>query len=264
MATSGLLMRGAFAAAALTALTILTATGVGAAGCAGTSSASSGATPSSPGEGRESGGHRSGSATTTATLAGSRCKGGDGHCTCRPPGDNHAENPPPDADHKRFEIRLGAEDGGDAVLDSPTLGRFGAGTGESCFYIDVLPGTHHMLTLTAHEGRPTAGLSPTMRIAEYGPKGPYWYDVVEVHCRGATGRCTRDAAEEWGAEAKGRKRGRIDPCGSSVVTHLVWETSGGVGGRDEGLFRDLTVSFEMEVKKFPTQFAPGSTECVPK
>jgi hypothetical protein len=24
------------------------------------------------------------------------------------------------------------------------------------------------------------------------------------------------------------------------------------------------VSFEMEVKKFATQFAPGSTECVPK
>ena len=230
-----------------------------AAGCAGASSASA-AAPTSPGE---SVGHRSGAASTTATLVGARCKDGDGHCSCRRPGDNHAENPPPDADHKRLEIRLGNEDG-DAVLDSPTLGRFSAGASETCFYIDVLPGTHHMLTFTAREGRPTAGLSPTMRIAEYGPKGPYWYDVVEVHCRGAVGRCTRDAAEEWGAEAKGRKRGRIDPCGSSVVTHLGWETSGGGGERDSGLFRDLTVSFEMEVKKFATQFAPGSTECVPK
>jgi hypothetical protein len=209
-------------------------------------------------------GHRTGSATTTATLAGARCHGG--HCTCcKPTPGDRAENPPPDADHKRFEIRLGAEDGGDVTLESPTLGRFsGGGAGESCFYIDVLPGTHHMLSFVAHEGRATAGLSPTLRIAEYGPKGPYWYDVVEVHCAGATGRCTRDAAEEWGAEAKGRKRGRIDPCGSSVVTHLLWETSGGTGDRDSGLFRDLTVSFEMEVKKFATQFAPGATECVPK
>ena len=38
-----------------------------------------------------------------------------------------------------------------------------------------------------------------------------------------------------------------------------------VGGDLEGgLYRDLTVTFEMEVKKFATQFAPGSTECVPK
>jgi len=258
VATLGLLRRGVLASLVLV---------VGAVGCAGTSGASSGA---SSGAGSSapagSGGHRSGAASTTATLVGARCQKGDGagHCSCRRPGDTHAENPAPDADHKRFEIRLGNEDGGDAVLDSPTLGRFEAGSSETCFYVDVLPGTSHMMTFNAHEGRPTAGLSPTLRIAEYGPKGPYWYDVVEVHCRGALGRCTRDAAEEWGAEAKGRKRGRIDPCGSSVVTHLGWDTSGGVGDRDSGLFRDLTVSFEMEVKKFATQFAPGSTECVPK
>jgi hypothetical protein len=103
-----------------------------------------------------------------------------------------------------------------------------------------------------------------LHIAEYGPKGPFWYDVVDVHCAGAGGRCTRDAADEWGAEAKNRKRGRIDPCGSSVITHLLWETSGGMGERDSGFFRDFTVTFDMEVKKFATQFAPGSTECVPK
>ena len=33
---------------------------------------------------------------------------------------------------------------------------------------------------------------------------------------------------------------------------------------NSGFFRDFTVTFEMEVKKFATQFAPGSTECVPK
>ena len=155
VATSGLLRR-----RGLVSLIVA----LGAAGCAA-SAASSGTGPSSA----ESAGHRSGVASTTATLAGARCSGG--HCSCRRPGDTHAENPPPDADHKRFEIRLSNEDGGDAVLDSPTLGRFSAGGSETCFYVDVLPGTGHMVTFTAHEGRSTAGLSPTLRIAEYGPEG---------------------------------------------------------------------------------------------
>jgi len=50
----------------------------------------------------------------------------------------------------------------------------------------------------------------------------------------------------------------------TVRTRLGWETSGGTGDREGGFFRDFTVSFEMEVKRFATQFAPGSTECVPK
>jgi hypothetical protein len=49
-----------------------------------------------------------------------------------------------------------------------------------------------------------------------------------------------------------------------VITRLGWDTSGGTGDPELGLFRDFTVSFTMEVKRFPTQFRPGSTECVPK
>jgi hypothetical protein len=200
--------------------------------------------------------------STTANLVGSRCKGGV--CTCRKRGVADREAEPPDADHKRFEIRVGAE-GGAAALQSPTLGKFnGGGPAESCFYIDVLPGTRHDVTFIAREGRPEAGVSPTLSISEYGPKGPYWYDIIQVHCAGAGGRCTREAAEDWGTDARKRRRGRIDPCGSTVITQLNWETSGGLADRDTGFFRDFTVKFDMEVKKFATQFAPGSTECVPK
>ena len=200
--------------------------------------------------------------TTTANLVGARCKGGV--CTCRKRDGDRREAEPPDADHKRFEIRVGAQ-GGPAALQSPTLGTFnGGGEAESCFYIDVLPGTRHAVTFVAREGRAEGGVSPTLSIAEYGPKGPYWYDVVEVRCSGAGGRCTREAADDWGAVARKRRRGRIDPCGSTVITQLNWETSGGMSDRDTGFFRDFTVTFEMEVKKFATQFAPGSTECVPK
>ena len=63
---------------------------------------------------------------------------------------------------------------------------------------------------------------------------------------------------------KGRKRGRADPCGSSVISRLVWDTSGGIGNRELGLFKDFTVKFTIEVKRFPTQWPPHAKECVAK
>lgn len=198
---------------------------------------------------------------TTATLAGGRCTGGV--CACRNRNGTLAESPAPDEDHKRFEIRLAGEDGW-ASLTSASLGTFTATSTEACFYVDVIPGTSHEVTFFAKEGTPEAGVGPMLSVAEYGPRGPFWYQIVDVRCAGPAGKCTRDAAEEWGNTLRSRKRGRIDPCGSTVVTNLNWSTTGGTSQRDVGLYRDFSVKFTMEVKKFATQFAPGSTECVPK
>jgi hypothetical protein len=202
-----------------------------------------------------------------ANLAGARCQPGSGvPCTCRARPGGVAETAPPDADHKRFEIRLGAA-GGSATLDSPTLGHFAGGSDETCFYIDVLPGTTSDVVFTARASTQAGGeggIDPMLDLAEYGPKGPWWYDLLSVRCDGPDHRCNRDAADAWSAEAKTRKRGRIDPCGSTVISHLVWDTSGGTGDRELGLFRDFTVRFTFEVKRFATQFPPGATECVPK
>jgi hypothetical protein len=196
-----------------------------------------------------------------ANLAGARCQGAV--CTCRNVNGNPTENPPPDEAHKRFEIRIGAG-GGPATLSSPTLGQLTSGPGEACFYVDVVPGTTHDVTFLAQEARKEEGLTPELEITEYGPKGPWWYDVLSVKCAGPGQRCNREAADAWSQELKTRKRGRIDPCGSAVISHLRWDTTGGTGVRDLGVFADFKVSFTMEVKKFPTQFKPGSTECVPK
>ncbi|HET6282072.1 MAG TPA: hypothetical protein VFH73_13985 [Polyangia bacterium] len=228
-------------------------------GCAGpaasaSASASASGNPASPATGP-------GGPSTTATLAGSRCDAG--LCACRNRIGSPAESPPPPEDHKRFEIRLGAEDGS-ASLDSATLGKFNAGAAESCFYVDVIPGTTHELTFFAKEATKEGGMGPMLGVAEYGPRGPYWYEIIDVRCAGPGGKCTRDAADEWGTAIRRKKRGRIDPCGSAVITNLNWSTSGGTSQRDTGLYRDFTVKFTMEVKKFATQFAPGSTECVPK
>jgi hypothetical protein len=228
--------------------------------CLATGCAESGAAPHGG-----AGGPSSPAAATgarDANLAGARCSGGV--CTCRARNGDTNESKPPDEDHKRFEIRLGAL-GGTATLDSPTLGHFASTTDETCFYIDVLPGTINDVTFTAHADTPEGGVAPRLKIAEYGPKGPWWYDILQVQCAtGPGGRCNREAADTWGAEAKTRKRGRIDPCGSAVISHLHWDTSGGTGERELGLFRDFTVQFTMEVKRFATQFHPGATECVPK
>jgi hypothetical protein len=197
-----------------------------------------------------------------ANLAGARCKGG-APCTCRNKHGDAAEAPPPDDQHKRFEIRLSAT-GGSATLDSPTLGHFASGAEGACFYIDVLPGTTSDAVFTATEATKEAGIAPLLEIAEFGPKGPWWYDVLTVRCDGPGGRCNRDAADAWSAEAKGRKRGRVDPCGSAVISRLVWDTSGGTGNRELGVFKDFTVRFTMEVKRFPTQWPPHAKECVSK
>ena len=204
--------------------------------------------------------------STTVPLAGARCKGRGSSCSCRIPGqDDAAESEAPGPGLKRLEIRLGA-DGGGAALEVGGLGHFeAAGPQEACFYVDVPAGQTNDVAFAAHADRPEAGVAPRLRLAEYGPKGPYWYAIIDVECKGQQGRCDRQGADAWVARnLKERKRGRLDPCGSAVVTKLTWDTSGGQADRDGGLFRDLNVRFALEVKKFATQFAPGSTECVPK
>jgi hypothetical protein len=205
------------------------------------------------------------SASSSVPLAGARCRGRTGSCACRSTGVDEEETDPPSHGQKRFEIRLAA-DGGTASLESAGLGRFGAtGPQEACFYVDVPAGSSADLAFVARADRPQNGVAPRLRMAEYGPKGPWWYDVMAVDCIGQQGRCDRQGVDTWSARTvKERKRGRLEPCGSAVVSGLAWETSGGQAERDGGLFRDLTVRFTMEVKKFATQFAPGSTECIPK
>jgi hypothetical protein len=197
------------------------------------------------------------------TLAGARCDPTRGTCTCRKQEDD-AENKPPPEGQKRLEIRLSVL-GGDAVLESPTVGKFtGAGVADTCYYVDVPGGSKSGWNFVARATNPDAGLTPRFMISEYGPRGPYWYEILSFDCVGVGGKCDGAGVAAWTGRLKTRKRGRTDPCGSLVVTGLDWETTGGLAHRDTGLYRDFTVRFDVEVKKFPTQFAPHSTECVPK
>jgi hypothetical protein len=199
----------------------------------------------------------------TPTLVGRRCPAGQASCKCRTP-DDAAEDPPPPDGQKRLEIRMSVH-GGEGVLQAPTVGRFTAsGAADTCFYVDVPAGTKSAWTYVAKASNPDAGLAPRLTIFEYGPKGPFWYEIFAFDCVGVAGKCDGAGVAAWTGRLKSRQRGRMDPCGSLVITGLDWETSGGLAHRDTGLYRDFSVRFDAEVKKFATQFPPHATECIPK
>jgi hypothetical protein len=212
------------------------------------------------------------SSLPAAALAGARCKlgqktgqeTGQESCRCRVPGDDAESDAPPEG-KKRFEVRLSA-DGGSAALSLSDLGRIEvSGPREACFYLDLPSGSTRDMAFLARADSAALGVAPRLEMSEYGPAGPYWYALFSVECRDDQGGCTRQAADAWASRlVSQRKRGRLDPCGSAVISKLAWDTSGGQAERDGGLYRDLNVRFSLEVKKWKTQFAPGSTECVPK
>src|SRR3569623_3019403 len=171
---------------------------------------------------------------TTMPTAGARCA--NGVRRCRPEDASEPESSPPPEGMKRLELRLSAA-GGVAAVDISGLGTFAvSGEKEACAYVDVPAGSTHDVTYTAKETTTSGGIAPRMKIFEYGPKGPYWYDMLLVTCDGPGGKCDRAAADAWGAFVKERKRGRIAPCGAGVVPRLVWDTAGGQALRDGGLF----------------------------
>jgi hypothetical protein len=199
----------------------------------------------------------------TPVLAGPRCRPDTGTCRCRTRGDDAESEPPPEG-YKRFEIRMSA-DGGQATLASPAFGTLTTtGAREACFYFDAPAGTTHEVTFTSRPERREAGVTPRLAIAEYGPAGPYWYDVISVACVGADGRCTKAGATAWADRVRQQRRGRQDPCGSVVVSGLGWETSGAEDRRDGGYLHDFSVAFRFDVKRFAPQLPPNSPECVPK
>ncbi len=180
------------------------------------------------------------------------------------PGDN-SETAPPASNHKRFEIRMSV-DAGEIVLTSPTLGRLShSGKEEECFYVDLPAGSRHELVIESREAKKGEGVAPSVRIAEYGPKGPWWYDVLTVGCGTSNHPCDRASAKDWeDAWLTQRKRGRLDACGSTVVSALKWDTSGGQHMQDGGALRDFRVQFVLLVKDFATQLAPRDPRCVPQ
>ena len=171
--------------------------------------------------------------------------------------------PPPPKGFKRIEIRMSANNG-TVALEAPTIGRFEqSGPEMACFYIDLPVSKIQSFHLDSQEASHGSGVTPHVHISEYGPAGPYWYDILDVACGVGARGCDIYQARDWGQSwVANRRRGRLDACGSIVVTGLKWYTSGGEASEDGGLLSDFLTDFSLEVKKFATEFPPGAPQCM--
>jgi hypothetical protein len=196
---------------------------------------------------------------TRGTLVGPLCQGDDVKCTCREPGKDIG---PPEPGYKRFEIRLGPT-GNELWLTLGDMVLYKSGErAEECFYVDLRPG-RHALSLQAEGERGFAArvvvaeqaAQPTEAQAEEVASG--WYDTFVFGC-GAPGHCSMAALDEWHAWVKSR-RGKVhDPCGSTKVRGLRWQT-GRVPDRQhpDALELDLV----LDVYQFTPAHGPGDPAC---
>lgn len=165
-------------------------------------------------------------AETRAELAGARCQGGI--CSCRSGGADDEETSAPEEGRKRFEFRVGTSPGTAWVIvdkgeREQRLYKSGQ-RAEDCFYLDLAPGPHEIVVRgKAAASEPEGGVGLMVRIAEYHPGGPAWYDAFRFEC-GFPGPCDVDTLKSWKREAERNRRSYRDPCGTSRITALGWET----------------------------------------
>jgi hypothetical protein len=188
-------------------------------------------------------------ARTEAVLVGPLCQGDA--CRCRE-GDDDAGSPP--AGFKRFEVRLGpSNDPLWAIVDGMVLLKSDQRP-EACFYVDLKPGEHAV----ALRGRGDRGLSAAIAIAEQGgaEDATWWYRTFDFQC-GTPGQCDLETIERWKAEVA-KLAGKHDPCGSTKVQRMRWET-----GRmpDRTHPDDLALHLTLDVYKFTPTNPPGSPDC---
>ena len=191
---------------------------------------------------------------TQAVLAGPLCQGD--RCSCR---QGDADAGAPEAGAKRFEIRLGpSDDPLWATVDGMVLFK-SRERADACFYVDLTPG-EHPVTL---RGQGDGGLSAAITIAEQGgggedgePGPTWWYSTFDFTC-GAPGVCAVEDIRAW-KEQVAALAGKHDPCGSTKVKGITWET-----GRmpDRAHPDDLLLELQLEVYKFRPEHPPGSSAC---
>lgn len=200
---------------------------------------------------------------TRATLAGPLCEGDA--CRCREPGDDPATwdagTPAPGAG-KRYELRLGPVSNALwLTVDGMVLYK-SEQQAEACFYLDLPPG-QHPVRLQA-QGEP--GFDARLSIAEMRPTGtdPYgdplpadWYHTFDFSC-GAPGHCDLDQLDDWRASLARYRRQVHDPCGSTRIRGLSWQT----GDAPDRLHPTaLQLDLALDVHEFAPEHGPGHPAC---
>lgn len=188
--------------------------------------------------------------STTGALAGPLCSGGG--CTC-------AKGPeeagfPEGGGRKRFEIRLGPTPHDLwATLPGGVLYK-SAERPQMCFYVDLPPGKH---AVELRASQPT-GISAAIEIYELGAKTKTAYATFKFSCGSPGGVCSFEELDGKKAEYKGVAKNLHDPCGSTKVKEIVWDT-----GRspDQQVPSEFAMRFVMQVYKFEPDKPHGDPSC---
>jgi hypothetical protein len=181
--------------------------------------------------------------STEAVLAGPLCEGG--HCKCRSGADDAGA--PPEG-QKRFEIRLKSAQQLWLTLHGMRLYK-SAEAPEACFYVD-LPSGDTPVEMRASDPN---GVSAEWTISEYGTKTKSWYDTFRFEC-GNPGVCSFDEIASKKAEYGNMPRGLHDPCGSTRLKGISWDTG---KAPDNEHPSELLVRLTLDVYKFLPEKAHG-------
>lgn len=185
---------------------------------------------------------------TVATLAGPLCEGQA--CRCRDESGRSAGLPERPG-WKRYEITIGPVDNELWVLVDGMVLYKGVEKATACYFID-LPTGKHTVTLAAGNDR---GLAARLAISELGTRGSY--ATFQFGC-GGPGPCVLDALDEWQASLSRYKRGVHDPCGSTRIRDIFWQT----GKALERMYpTQLQLDFVLDVYDFSPKHAAGDPAC---
>jgi hypothetical protein len=129
----------------------------------------------------------------------------------------------------------------------------GRETAEACFYVDLVPGEHR----ASLRGMGESGLSAAIAVSEQGgADGSWWFHTFQFQC-GSPGECDMPSIEAWKREVAAMA-GKHDPCGSTKVQDIHWET----GRMPDRTHPDhLLLHFTLNVYKFAPSYQPGSDQC---
>ena len=187
---------------------------------------------------------------TTGALAGPLCTAESCKCAASPADAGVPEAP----GAKRFEIRLGptphelwATLPGRVLYKSPERA-------EMCFYVDLAPGSHTVELRASQE----SGVAAAIAISELGAATQSAYATFRFSCGSPGGVCSFEELDGKKAEYKGVKENVHDPCGSTKVRELVWDT-----GRspDQLVPSELAMRLVLQVYKFAPDKPHGDPSC---
>ena len=183
---------------------------------------------------------------TEGAFAGPLCSGD--RCKCRSGADDAGE--PPEG-HKRYEVRLKSAQQLWATVGANHLYK-NAEAPEACFYVD-LPTGDTPVELRASDPN---GVSAEWTISEYGSKAKTWYDTFRFEC-GNPGVCSFEEIDSRKAELSNMTRGLLDPCGSTKLKGVSWDTGKAPDNQHPS---ELLVRLTLDVYKFLPTKAHGE-EC---